>query len=79
VRELAEATRCPVPAADLVFNSLLAATANGHGRDDIGSILLMVQRAAGTGRLRQGPRADSAPQQQQQQGRASPLAAAGEL
>jgi hypothetical protein len=47
VRQLADASRCPLPVADTVFNSLLSATANGCGRKDIASIFLMMQRAAG--------------------------------
>lgn len=47
VRQLAETSRCPLPVADTVFNSLLSAAANGYGRKDVGAILTMMQRAAG--------------------------------
>ncbi|KAF6266805.1 hypothetical protein COO60DRAFT_15093 [Scenedesmus sp. NREL 46B-D3] len=47
MRQLAEASRCPLRVADLVFNSLLAASANGYGLKDVGAMFLASQQAAG--------------------------------
>eukprot|EP00879_Flechtneria_rotunda_P026787 GHRR01028612.1.p1 GENE.GHRR01028612.1~~GHRR01028612.1.p1 ORF type:complete len:234 (+),score=95.11 GHRR01028612.1:446-1147(+) len=46
-RQLAESTRCPLPSADTVFNSLLSASADGHGSKDLSCMVLAVQQAAG--------------------------------
>uniref|UniRef100_A0A383VVZ5 6-phosphogluconate dehydrogenase NADP-binding domain-containing protein n=1 Tax=Tetradesmus obliquus TaxID=3088 RepID=A0A383VVZ5_TETOB len=47
MRQLAEMSRCPLRVADLVFNSLLAASANGYGLKDVGAMFLTSQQAAG--------------------------------
>lgn len=48
MRNLADSATCPLPLADLAFNSLLSAVANGHGDKDWGpAIALAVRQAAG--------------------------------
>lgn len=47
MRQLADATRCPLRVADVFFNSLLAASANGYGDKDVGAMFLAIQQAAG--------------------------------
>lgn len=47
MRQLAESARAPLPLADLAFNNLLSAAAQGHGRRDWGAIGLAVRAAAG--------------------------------
>ncbi len=47
MRQLADGSRCPLRAADLVFSSLLSASANGYGDKDVGAMFLAVQQAAG--------------------------------
>lgn len=38
---------CALLPADVVFNSLLSASANGYGLKDVGAMFLAVQQAAG--------------------------------
>jgi 3-hydroxyisobutyrate dehydrogenase-like beta-hydroxyacid dehydrogenase len=47
MRQMAEASEAPLPLADLTFNKLLAASANGHGDKDVGALLLVAQQQAG--------------------------------
>lgn len=47
MRQLAESSRSPLRTADLVFNSLLQASANGYGKKDVGAMFLATQQAAG--------------------------------
>lgn len=47
MRQLAENSRTPLRTADLVFNSLVQASANGYGRKDAGAMFLAAQQAAG--------------------------------
>lgn len=47
MRQLAENSRSPLRTADLVFNSLLQASANGYGHKDVGAMFLAVQQSAG--------------------------------
>lgn len=47
MRQLADASRCPLRVADVAFSSLLSASANGHGDKDVGAMFLAVQQAAG--------------------------------
>ena len=47
MRQLAESSRSPLRTADLVFSSLLQASANGYGQKDVGAMFLATQQAAG--------------------------------
>lgn len=47
MRQLADSSRCPLRVADVVFSSLLTASANGYGDKDVGAMFLAVQQAAG--------------------------------
>jgi hypothetical protein len=47
MRDLAAQVNAPLPLADLAFNHLLAARANGQGHLDWGAIALSIRREAG--------------------------------
>lgn len=47
MRLLAESSRSPLRTADLLFSSLLQASANGYGSKDVGAMFLSAQQAAG--------------------------------
>lgn len=47
MRQLADSSKCPLRTADLMFSSLLSASANGYGDKDVGAMFLAVQQAAG--------------------------------